>query len=235
MASSSDKPLPLPSFDPRQVPVSGVDTHLPAVPQERLTPVALRQRFETPPRWQPEVRQEPRFADRPAAPAAVLVPLVQRPAGLSVLLTERSPDLSTHSGQIAFPGGRVDTQDPDVVHAALRETQEEVGLQRRYIDVIGQLPTYTTGTRFIVTPVVGLVREGFQLQPNAAEVAQAFEVPLAYLMDPAHHRRHRFVWDGQVREWFSMPYADPVERQPEHFIWGATAGMLRNLYRFLQA
>lgn len=240
MASSSPKPLPF--IDPRQVPVAGVDAHLPAVPGERLTPQALRQRFETPPAWQPEVRQEPRFADRPAAPAAVLVPLVQRPSGLSVLLTERSPNLSTHSGQVAFPGGRVDAEDPDVVHAALRETHEEVGLQREFIDVLGQLPIYITGTRFVVTPVVGLVREGFQLQPNAAEVAQAFEVPLAFLMNPAHHRRHRYEWDGQVREWFSMPYQEAPPNSPvphggdtERFIWGATAGMLRNFYRFLLA
>lgn len=239
MASSSS---PLPSFDPRHVPVTGVDDHLPAVPSDRLTPQAMRQRFETPPAWQPEVRREPRFADRPAATAAVLVPLVQRPAGLSVLLTERSANLSTHSGQVAFPGGRKDAEDPDVVHTALRETHEEVGLPRHYVDVLGQLPVYVTGTRFIVTPVVGLVREGFQLKPNADEVAHAFEVPLAYLMNPAHHRRHRFEWDGQVREWFSMPYQETAPLMPtpqgmdsERFIWGATAGMLRNLYRFLLA
>ena len=235
---------PLPQFDPRRVPVSGVDAHLPAVPGERLTPAALRQRFHAPPRWQPEVRREPRFADRAPAAAAVLVPLVERPDGLSVLLTERTAHLSTHSGQVAFPGGKVDAGDADVVHAALREAHEEVGLERGFVDVIGQLPVYVTGTQFIVTPVVALVRAGFVLHPNADEVAHAFEVPLAFLMDPAHHRRHRFEWEGQMREWFSMPYLEPARAiaqagesppEAERYIWGATAGMLRNFYRFLAA
>lgn len=238
----------LPNFDPRQVPVAGVDAHLPAVPPERLRPEALRQRFRAPPAWQPEVRHEPRFLDRALAEAAVLVPLVQRSAGLSVLLTERTTNLSNHSGQIAFPGGRVDPGDVDVADAALREAEEEVDLRRDFVEVIGQLPQYTTGTQFIVTPVVALVREGFVLHPNPGEVACAFEVPLAFLMNPAHHRRHHFEWDGNVREWFSMPYVGPVqvdlaagEAPPtpdspvEHFIWGATAGMLRNFYRFLAA
>ncbi len=238
----------LPHFDPRQVPVAGVDEHLPIVAPERLTPTALRQRFQAPPRWQPEVRIEPRFADRAPAPAAVLVPLVERPGGLSVLLTERTANLSTHSGQVAFPGGKVDAEDADVVDAALREAEEEVALQRGFVDVIGQLPLYITGTQFLITPVVGLVREGFVLHPNPGEVAHAFEVPLAFLMNPAHHRRHRVHWDGVTREWFSMPYVEParVDRaagetaptpasEVERFIWGATAGMLRNFYRFLSA
>jgi len=226
----------LPNFDPRQVPVVQ-EARLPAIPREQLTPAALRRRFSAPPSWQPEVRSEPRFAARAPAPAAVLVPLVQRAEGLSVLLTERTAHLSTHSGQIAFPGGKVDAQDAGAVDAALRETEEEVDLKRDFVEVIGQLPVYVTGTQFIVTPVVGLVREGFMLHPNPHEVAHAFEVPLAFLMDPAHHRRHRFAWEGTVREWFSMPYVEaaagpaPVER----FIWGATAGMLRNFYRFLAA
>lgn len=233
MASPS---IELPSFDPRQIPVLEVDSHLPAVPVERLTPAALRQRFRAPPPWQPEVRREPRFVDRAPAPAAVLVPLVQRPAGLSVLLTERSAHLPTHSGQVAFPGGKVDAGDADAVDAALRETREEVGLGRDFVDVLGELPVYVTGSQYIITPVVGLVRAGFELHPNAAEVAQAFEVPLNFLMDPAHHRRHRFEWNGSVREWYSMPYREPARPGgDEHFIWGATAGMLRNLYRFLLA
>ncbi|MCL1961838.1 MAG: CoA pyrophosphatase [Desulfovibrionaceae bacterium] len=239
----------LPGFDPRHVSVAGVDAHLPAVPAERLTPAALRQRFAAPPAWQPELRGEPRFADRAPAAAAVLVPLIQRPGGLTVLLTERTLHLSTHSGQVAFPGGKVDAHDTDAAAAALRESEEEVALPRSFVEVIGQLPVYVTGSQFIVTPVVALVRPGFVLRPNPAEVAHAFEVPLAFLMNPAHHRRHRFEAGGQVREWFSMPYVEPAraevaagESPPapgggevERFIWGATAGMLRNFYRFLAA
>lgn len=238
----------LPNFDPRRVPITGVDTQLPAIPAERLTPDALRTRFQHPPAWQPELRQEPRFADRAPAAAAVLVPLVERASGLSVLLTERTQNLSTHSGQVAFPGGKVDPEDVDVDDAALREAQEEVDLPRSHVDVIGRLPVYITGTQFIVTPVVALVRPGFVLHPNPDEVAHAFEVPLAFLMNPAHHRRHRLEWEGNAREWFSMPYIERVQVEPragespptpdtevERFIWGATAGMLRNFYRFLAA
>lgn len=232
--SSSDHVTPLsrlPNFDPRTVPVAGVDTHLPAVPAERLQPESLRARFAAPPAWQPEVRAEPRFTQRQPAQAAVLIPLVARPEP-TLLLTQRTAHLSTHSGQIAFPGGKVDESDAGVIDAALREAEEEVGLAREFVQVLGTLPIYTTGTAFIVTPVVALVRPGFTLTPNAGEVADVFEVPLAFLLDPAHHRRHALVAEGVRREWFSMPYRDgDIER----FIWGATAGMLRNFYRFMAA
>jgi 8-oxo-dGTP pyrophosphatase MutT (NUDIX family) len=232
----SDLPLTplskIPNFDPRHAPSLGMDAHLPAVPLERLTAQALRQRFRSPPVWEPEVRTEPRFTDRAPARAAVLVPVVQRAAGPTLLLTERSLQLANHSGQIAFPGGRIDAGDADACAAALREADEEVGLDRAHVEVIGALSNYVTGTAFVVTPVVALVRPGFSLALNAAEVADAFEVPLAFLMDPAHHHRHRLDWEGQRREWFSMPFDDGGN---ERFIWGATAGMLRNLYRFLSA
>lgn len=215
-----------------------VDHDWPAVPAERLNAQALRARFAMPPVWTPEVVREPRFSERPPADAAVLVPLVQRDDGLAVLLTQRTAHLPTHAGQIAFPGGKVDAQDSGVHAAALRETHEEVGLHPRHVEVIGQLPVYITGTGFHVTPVVALVQPPFELAPNPGEVDAVFEVPLAFLMDPAHHRRHAFDWQGHQRQWFSMPYlqtlpdaSDPVER----FIWGATAGMLRNFYRFLLA
>jgi 8-oxo-dGTP pyrophosphatase MutT (NUDIX family) len=229
---SADTPLSkLPNFDPRAVPVLGIDTHLPAVAREALVPGALRERFLAPPSWEPEVWTERRFADRPMARASVLVPLVMRDRP-TVLLTERTTHLSTHSGQVAFPGGRQDETDTDAAHTALREAQEEIGLHPGLIEVIGQMPTYTTGSQFIITPVVALVSPDHRLTLNAYEVADAFEVPLDFLMNPAHHRRHAIEWAGARREWFSMPYMDGTS---ERFIWGATAAMLRNFYRFLVA
>ena len=231
-ASAADVPLSkLPNFDPRAVPVVGTDAHLPAVPLAQLQPQALRARFRNPPRWEPEAWAERRFSDRQPAQASVLVPIVMR-AQPTVLLTERTTHLSTHSGQVAFPGGKRDESDADAVHTALREAQEEIGLEPDRVEVIGQLPTYTTGTMFIITPVIALVEPDHALALNAYEVADAFEVPLAFLMNPAHHRRHHFEWSGSRREWLSMPYMDGTS---ERFIWGATAAMLRNFYRFLAA
>lgn len=221
----------IPNFDPRQVPVIGTDSHLPAVPAAGQTPQALRARFAHPPRWQPEVRKEARFAPRTPAHAAVLVPLVLREE-LTVLLTQRTEQLSTHSGQVAFPGGRQDPEDADATATALREAQEEVGLDPGQVEVLGSLPVYETGTAFMVTPVVALVQPDAPLHPNPYEVADVFEVPLRFLLDPAHHQRHRLHWQGLEREWFSMPYLDGGR---ERYIWGATAGMLRNFYRFMAA
>lgn len=222
----------LPDFDPRKVPVLAVDTHLPAVDRAVLQPEALERRFRTPPEWQPEIRQEPLWVERPPVPASVLIPVVvhERP---TILLTQRTTHLSSHSGQIAFPGGKQDAADADLVATALREAQEEVGLDPARVQVIGRLPEYRTGSGFIITPVVSLVRPGFELVPNPFEVEEAFEVPLDFLMDPANHRRHAFMAGGMQREWLSMPYRG--EGASERFIWGATAGILRNLYRFLQA
>jgi 8-oxo-dGTP pyrophosphatase MutT (NUDIX family) len=220
------------SFDPRSVPVAAVDAGLPAVAPAQLTARALRARFASPPVWLPEFRLEPRLFDRAPAQAAVLVPIVQRREP-TVLLTERTAHLSNHSGQVAFPGGRVDPDDANIAAAALREAWEEVGLSATYVEVLGCLPTYTTVTSFVVTPVVALVQPDFELALNPYEVATAFEVPLAFLMNPAHHRRHTMVDDERgTRQWLSMPYQDG---EHERFVWGATAGMLRNLYRFLVA
>lgn len=226
----------LPPFDPRQVAVTDTGADLPAVEPARLLPAALQRRFAAPPAWQPELHQEKRFTERAMAYASVLVPLVLRGADGSqptVLLTQRTAHLSSHSGQIAFPGGKADAGDHDATETALREAEEEVGLARQHVEVIGQMPVYVTGSAYIITPVVALVRADFALRPNPFEVADAFEVPLSFLMNPAHHRRHVMTWQGVQREWFSMPYPDA--QHGERFIWGATAGMLRNLYRFLSA
>ena len=228
------------AFDPRSIPALGVDDHLAGVMPAQLQPDALRQRFRNPPVWTPEHSVEKTFGSRTPALAAVLMPLVMRDE-LMLLLTQRSANLSTHSGQIALPGGRTDEGDQDAVDTALREAHEEIGLPREHAEVLGTLPTYVTGTAFIITPVVALVRPGFLLAPNPGEVADVFEVPLAYLMNPAHHRRHQADFGGAVREWVSMPYVQLAgeEGSPdggtERYIWGATAGMLRNLYRFLIA
>ena len=219
------------NFDPLKVPVNRIDSHLAPVLSDRWTAQALQQRFAQPPNWRPEIMRERKFMDREPAQAAVLMGLVMREEP-TVLLTQRTAHLSTHSGQIAFPGGKVDASDVDVVGAALREAHEEVGLTREYVEVLGQLPVYVTGSVFHVTPVVALVSPGFSLYPNPFEVADVFEVPLQFLMNPAHHRHHLVDWQGVQREWLSMPYQDGAT---ERFIWGATAGMLRNFYRFLQA
>ena len=164
----------------------------------------------------------------PPRPAAVLVPIVLRPE-LTVLLTQRSPELRSHAGQISFPGGRVDPDDSGPLACALREAREEIGLLPAFVEPLGYLDSYRTGTGFQVVPVVGLVQPGFTLALDAREVAEAFEVPLRFLMDPANHRRDSRDWRGGRRRFF---YAMPYE---ERYIWGATAGMLRNMHQRLFA
>jgi 8-oxo-dGTP pyrophosphatase MutT (NUDIX family) len=229
----------IPHFDPRVVPITGFDTHMAAVPGVSLTAAALRSRFSSPPIWTPEVREEPSFSDRQPAQAAVLIAIaladgVTRHES-TILLTQRTTHLSTHSGQVAFAGGKVDATDADAVAAALREAQEEVGLDSGYCEVLGTLPSYITGTAFHITPVVALVQPGFTLQANPDEVADVFEVPLAFLMNPANHARHELIWSDMRREWFSMHWQGRAGAPDDRFVWGATAGMLRNLYRFLIA
>jgi 8-oxo-dGTP pyrophosphatase MutT (NUDIX family) len=156
-------------------------------------------------------------------PAAVLVPLVERDE-MTVLLTRRTEHLRAHAGQISFPGGRVEADDRDAVETALREAEEEIGLARQNVEIAGFLDSYETRTGFHITPVVGFVRPGFELTLDGYEVAEAFEVPLDFLFDPANHQRHSRMHDGARRYYFAMPYRG-------YYIWGATAGMLMNLYR----
>lgn len=215
------------------MPVDERDLDLPCVGADRLQPHALRARFFQPPVWEPELSGD-RFRLRADAPraASVLVPFVAHEAGVTVLLTERTAHLHDHAGQIAFPGGRQDPEDIDAIDTALRETEEEIGLTREYIDVIGRLPEYLTGTGYRVTPVVGMVRPGFALTLDAFEVAEAFEVPLRFLMDPRNHERRRVRHGDIDRHFYAMPWQ---HHDREYFIWGATAAMLRNLYRLLIA
>ena len=159
-------------------------------------------------------------------PASVLIPVIGREHEPTILLTRRAADLPHHPGQVSFPGGGVESGDRDAVDTALRETEEEIGLHRRHVDVIGQLSTYVTRTGFVVTPVVGLVRPPFETRPDPVEVAAVFEVPLSFVMDPTNHQRHSREWQNQVRHFYVFPH-------PEHYIWGATAGMLVNLANLL--
>ena len=165
---------------------------------------------------------------RVLTPAAVLVPLVERDSGLTVLLTQRTAHLRDHAGQISFPGGRCEEFDASPVATALREAREEVGLDPDQIEVLGLLPEYRTGSGFSIMPVVALVSPPLNLKLDDVEVAEAFEAPLSFLLDPSNHQRHRVEHQGSMREYYAMPWEG-------YYIWGATAGMLVSLQRFLCA
>ncbi len=165
---------------------------------------------------------------QPLTPAAVLVPLVQRDTGMTVLLTQRTAHLRDHAGQISFPGGRCEESDATPQAAALREAQEEVGLDPAQVEILGVLPEYSTATGFTITPVVGLVTPPLNLKLDDFEVAEVFEVPFDFLMDPANQQRHAVEFQGALREYYAMPWEG-------YFIWGATAGMLVTLQHFLFA
>jgi 8-oxo-dGTP pyrophosphatase MutT (NUDIX family) len=161
-------------------------------------------------------------------PAAVLVPVVKRGDGLTILFTRRTDHLYDHAGQISFPGGRSEAHDESAAATALRETFEEIGLPYSNVEVLGTLPEYTTVTGYHVTPVVGLVDPPAAFNLDAFEVAEAFEVPLAFFLDPENHQRNTLQYQGRTRHYYAMPYE-------QYYIWGATAGMLMNFYAFLTA
>lgn len=163
---------------------------------------------------------------RAPRPASVLVPLVAHADAMTILLTQRTAHLAHHPGQISFPGGRLEECDEDSVACALRETEEEVGINARQVGVLGRLDDYVTGTGFVVTPVVGLVAPPFDLNPDPFEVAEVFEVPLAFVLDTANHTLHRRMVDGHPRPYWAMTWE-------QRLIWGATAGILVNLAEVL--
>lgn len=197
-----------------------------------LAPTAdwLRDRFARPRVYSPEttgdghaVHDETRLRA-----ASVLVPIVERAEGLTVLLTRRTAHLHDHAGQISFPGGRAEPEDPTPEDTALREAEEEIGLAPGLVEVLGTVGHYVTVSGYRVTPVVGLLRPPLDLRKDEFEVAEIFEVPLSFLLDPANHHRNSVVYNGWRRHYFAMPYR-------EYYIWGATAGMLMNFYRFVTA
>ncbi|WP_345798488.1 CoA pyrophosphatase [Castellaniella sp. MT123] len=232
---------PIPSLDTRRS--AGFDptvqpilpgTPLPSLPPECLQLDYIRQAFTHAVDWQVDPLFAQAFLPGGAAyaqarQAAVLMPLIQRDQGLRVLFTRRAAHLHDHAGQISFPGGRIEASDPDPVAAAIRETREEIGVERQFVHVIGVQPALLTTTHFLMTPVVGELLPGFHIVADQAEVAEVFEVPLEVLMDPAQHCLHQLqtAW-GHGRCYFSI-------RWQSYFIWGATAILVRNFYHFLAA
>lgn len=190
----------------------------------------LRQRFSDPVDYEPATIGDGHLWGRPddIRPAAVLVPVVAREGALSILLTKRTAHLHDHAGQISFPGGRFEEGDQSLEHTALRETVEEIGLHPERIEVLGELNPYVTISGYRVVPVVALVHAPFELELDQFEVAEVFELPMDLLLDPANHARHSVIYRGKARQYYALPYGS-------HYIWGATAGMLMNFYRFLTA
>ncbi|MQR00138.1 CoA pyrophosphatase [Glaciimonas sp. GS1] len=213
------------------LPIDNVAGEL-ALSPERLNAAWLRQRFVQPPVWQPEKTDERlRLQTQQVEPtaASVLMPIVLRDEGLTLLFTQRTAHLTDHAGQVSFPGGRAETYDTSPIETALREAEEEIGLPREQVEVIGTMPEYFTGTGYRVTPVVGLITPPVEFKADADEVAEIFEVPLAFLMDGLNHQlRTLDLPDGYRRTFYTMPY-------DRFFIWGATAAMLRNLFHLLRA
>ena len=225
-------------FDAQSVPVESVCINQQKVSVRLLDPHQLKERLLSPPAWQTEITDENRhviaadiIAKRQAAGkvtrAAVLIPLLLQPNGLSVLLTQRTTHLRDHGGQISFPGGRMDPEDAGPNETALRESEEEIGLERERVEIIGQLPEYLTVSGYSVTPIIGLVKPQAEYVLDEFEVADVFEVPLRFLLDPANHQVRLWQSEQGGRRFYSMPYEN-------RFIWGATAGMLRNLYHLLK-
>jgi 8-oxo-dGTP pyrophosphatase MutT (NUDIX family) len=193
-----------------------------------LDPAGLKERLRrrSPPGLSVLYGDEEAGAEGALTPASVLVPVVAHPGGLTVLFTQRTSQLRSHSGQISFPGGRAEPGDPSPEFTALREAREEIGLQAGQVEVIGRLPEYLTRTGYRVTPVVGLLTPPLELAPDPREVEEVFEVPLAFLLDPRNHQRRTREFEGRTVSFYAMPYGS-------RDIWGVTAGILVSFYRQL--
>jgi 8-oxo-dGTP pyrophosphatase MutT (NUDIX family) len=221
--------------DPSKTPFELADDGLSAIETQALSADALKSVFLSSIEWSPELTGDQfRLRGDPLRKAAVMLALVPRETAqgtveFDVLLTRRNASLREHSGQIAFPGGRVDETDASDEAAALREAFEEIGLRSENVEVLGQLNRYVTGTGFDIAPVVGIVKQPFMANLSTGEVSEIFQVPLVFLMNPQNHRRHVIeITADSRRTFYSIPYQN-------YFIWGATAAMLRNFYRMLAA
>lgn len=224
-------------FDPQAQPFVDIPL-LPAVSTQYLNSTFIESCFKHSIEWEVDALFTkdfvPDFSHYPKyIPSAVCIPLVQRAHGLTVLLTRRAGHLPSHPGQVCFPGGRIDLSDNNATHTALRETFEEVGIAPGYIQPLGEQPILITTTQYAMRPIIGLVKEGFSINPDPSEVAQVFEVPLAVLMNPQYHRLQQFYTSSSTekqsaRYYFSISWND-------YYIWGATAVVIRNFYHYLSA
>jgi 8-oxo-dGTP pyrophosphatase MutT (NUDIX family) len=229
-----EQPMQARILDPQSGVVVGHDAHLPAISPKIFTRDAIAAALQ---RWEqvPPLTSGDgnRFAHRSIRQAAVLIGLVQRPTGVQVLLTQRASHLRDHAGQIAFPGGGCDDTDADSWHTAQREALEEIDLRSQYLNCLGRCHTYTTVTAFVVTPWVAWINPKARFEPVLDEVAQVFELPLLHLMNPANHQQRRVMTPVGERQFYAIPSVDSAG--VERFVWGATAGILRNLYQTLSA
>lgn len=198
----------------------------PAVAPLDATRITALLRLPPPPPDPRDLHLAPWVEGTPVRDAAVLVPMVQRDGAVNLLFTQRTDHLAAHPGQISFPGGRVESHDADRVDTALRETEEEIGLARRHVHVLGALPEYFLPTGFRITPVVGWIEAPFATQADPYEVADIFEVPLAHFLDAARYQRHEYHFNGRHRHYVAIPYEG-------RYIWGATAGMLLSMAHVL--
>lgn len=222
-----------PNFDPQAQSAFQANQGLSVLPEERMSIAFIQKALSLPQlvsldpiieRWNYEKRLI--HIQQPYAEAATLMLLVEKEQGVEMLLTRRAMHLKKHSGQISFPGGRIDQKDASAEEAALRETFEEIGIASTHIQLLGQLPDFFTGTGFLMKPFVAALKKDYELSINQDEVDEVFSVPLSFLLNPNHHFLHKVDLEEGIREYFSMPWQN-------YFIWGATAAVIRNLYHVL--